>query len=327
MQRPAILLACLLPFAAMAEVPELRFPFPVAGVEALPPEHDSYALPVGPWTDGRLPVEMVEGMVDRRAWRLDASGASLLDVLAPLRAQLQAQGYRIATEVMTEPAMHVDPGDFRFLSARRGEEAVSLLVSRSGATAFVQVVTVGAQALPSPVVPPAAEADGVSRNPGNANTGDAGSAEAGSGVEIRDAAAAEEGARPPVPAVAPGDVVARLAAGFPVVLEGLEFASGSAELAGGEDAALASLAEWLRADPQRRVVLVGHTDISGELKPNIALSQKRAEAVRQELVARFGVAPGQVAAEGVGPLAPRDTNLTEEGRLRNRRVEAIPAPT
>lgn len=69
---------------------------------------------------------------------------------------------------------------------------------------------------------------------------------------------------------------------------------------------------------------VGDTDNSGGLEANIALSKKRAQAVpRQALLQAQGVQDAQVTSEGVGPLAPRATNLTEEGRRKNRRVEAV----
>jgi OOP family OmpA-OmpF porin len=53
----------------------------------------------------------------------------------------------------------------------------------------------------------------------------------------------------------------------------------------------------------------------------------RAESVRQALLAIQGVVPDQVRAEGIGPLAPRATNLTEEGRRQNRRVEVMVTST
>lgn len=353
MIRRARLLPCALLALAALGAPVLAFepalPFPVLEAAAEPAAFDSYALPTGPFAAGALPVQQVEGMVDRRAWRLEAPGASLLQVLAPLRDQLLAAGYtvlldcetracggfdfRFATEVMAEPAMHVDIGEFRFLSARRqdgrqdgrgdgrGDEAVSLIVSRSGAAAFVQMIHVGATALPPPAILPGA---------------------APSGAPPATESPAPQPAVTPVPPAGPalsgdvsgdlagdlsGDLAARLAAGFAVALDDLVFASGASELAGGDYASLAALAGWLAADPARRVVLVGHTDGSGGLGPNVALSRKRAEAVRQVLLARHGVDAAQISAEGAGPLAPRDTNLSEAGRLKNRRVEAVPAPT
>jgi outer membrane protein OmpA-like peptidoglycan-associated protein len=73
--------------------------------------------------------------------------------------------------------------------------------------------------------------------------------------------------------------------------------------------------------------LVGHTDASGSLAANIAVSERRAEAVAQVLIDRYGVDRDRVTAEGVGFLAPRATNQTEEGRQKNRRVEVVVTST
>jgi OOP family OmpA-OmpF porin len=111
-----------------------------------------------------------------------------------------------------------------------------------------------------------------------------------------------------------------------VVLEGLAFATGSAELAPGGDSILGALAAYLLANPTRRVALVGHTDAQGALEANIALSRRRAQAVTDRLTSAFGVPRTQVEAEGMGWLAPIATNLTPEGRVANRRVEAVVLP-
>jgi OOP family OmpA-OmpF porin len=70
-------------------------------------------------------------------------------------------------------------------------------------------------------------------------------------------------------------------------------------------------------------VLVGHTDATGGLEINISVSRRRAASVVERLVAAYNVPRAQIAAEGVGYLAPRATNLTDAGRTANRRVEAV----
>ena len=69
-----------------------------------------------------------------------------------------------------------------------------------------------------------------------------------------------------------------------------------------------------------QVRLAGHTDNVGSPESNKALSQARAESVRQQLIA-FGVAPDRIRAYGYGDTKPIATNDTEEGRALNRRVE------
>jgi OOP family OmpA-OmpF porin len=108
-----------------------------------------------------------------------------------------------------------------------------------------------------------------------------------------------------------------------VVLSGVEFASGAADVAQGGEAVLAELAAYLAAHPSRSIALVGHTDASGSLEANIALSRRRAEAVRARLIAEMGADGSRITALGAGFMAPRASNLTEEGRAANRRVEAV----
>jgi outer membrane protein OmpA-like peptidoglycan-associated protein len=57
------------------------------------------------------------------------------------------------------------------------------------------------------------------------------------------------------------------------------------------------------------------------------LSERRAEAAAQVLIDRYGVDRDRVTAKGVGFLAPRATNQTEEGRQKNRRVEVVVTST
>lgn len=75
------------------------------------------------------------------------------------------------------------------------------------------------------------------------------------------------------------------------------------------------------------MLIVGHTDVSGGLAANIILSRERARAVADRLITTYGVDPGRITAEGAGPLAPLTSNLTPEGREKNRRVEAVLAST
>nr|WP_246414687.1 OmpA family protein [Yoonia ponticola] len=107
------------------------------------------------------------------------------------------------------------------------------------------------------------------------------------------------------------------------VLDDLSFANGSADLADETYASLKTLAAYLQANPSLQIALVGHTDASGSLDGNIALSKRRARAVRQRLINRYDIPPSQLDAQGMGYLSPVGNNLTDAGRDANRRVEAI----
>ena len=111
------------------------------------------------------------------------------------------------------------------------------------------------------------------------------------------------------------------------VLGDLSFETGSAQLAQGDYASLRALAEYLATTPSRTVALVGHTDSSGGLEANIALSKRRAASVLERLVSVYGADRAQLEAEGMGYLAPLSSNLTEAGRTANRRVEVIVTST
>ncbi|MEL6767407.1 MAG: OmpA family protein [Pseudomonadota bacterium] len=104
---------------------------------------------------------------------------------------------------------------------------------------------------------------------------------------------------------------------------GLEFATDSADLLPASEPVLAEMAAFLKERAGTPMLLVGHTDNQGDLAYNMGLSGRRAEAVRQALVQRFGIDAGQLETHGVGFLAPVAPNESEDGRARNRRVELV----
>lgn len=82
-------------------------------------------------------------------------------------------------------------------------------------------------------------------------------------------------------------------------------------------------ARWLAADPTRRLVVEGHADERGGAEYNLALGQRRAEAVRQ-MLELLGVTAAQAEAVSFGDTRPVDRSRTEEAFARNRRVEFRP---
>ena len=84
---------------------------------------------------------------------------------------------------------------------------------------------------------------------------------------------------------------------------------------------LDSVANFLKTYPNNKVVARGHTDSTGKQAANQALSEKRAQKVREYLVAYQNISPNRITAEGVGPAQPAATNASEAGRALNRRVE------
>ncbi|PIL21864.1 hypothetical protein P775_02495 [Puniceibacterium antarcticum] len=295
------MLLCLITGPALAI--DLSLPLGARMVAETTTDAGSYRLPLGPWTAEGLPSLRIEGPITRQAWRVDGQGATTQQVMAGLRDQITEAGYKIAldcgaqgcgsfdfrfnTEVLPGPEMYVDLTDFRFLSARAPDgDAVSLLVSRSSAAGFIQIIRAGTAAAPLERAPTAL----------------------------------------PVPD-GPSDALSKqLESVGHVVLRDLQFSSGVSDLSDGDIASLDTLAAYLQAKPAARIIFVGHTDATGSLETNIALSRQRALAAVSYLRKRYDIAASRLSAEGVGYLSPISTNLTQEGRLENRRIEAVLLP-
>jgi outer membrane protein OmpA-like peptidoglycan-associated protein len=86
---------------------------------------------------------------------------------------------------------------------------------------------------------------------------------------------------------------------------------------------LAEMAKAMKAEPKMKVYIVGHSDNKGTLDYNLALSQRRAEAVVQALSGSYGIPAARMTAKGAGPLAPLASNKDELGQAKNRRVEMV----
>ena len=107
-----------------------------------------------------------------------------------------------------------------------------------------------------------------------------------------------------------------------VAIYGITFDTDSAVIKPDSNATLDEMAKLLKGSAGMSVFVVGHTDSTGSFDHNLELSRRRAAAVVKALAQR-GIGETRLAAHGVGPLAPVDTNRTDEGRGRNRRVEMV----
>ncbi|MBS1302117.1 OmpA family protein [Loktanella sp. SALINAS62] len=260
-----------------------------------------YLLPLGPWADGTLPTRAFEGASRTEVWSIDAPGIETLPILRSLREQLVNAGFsvvfecaaadcggfdfRFAIPVEPPPAMQVDLGAFRFLSAVKDDQAVAVLVSHTPQAGFVQITRI---------------ADGSDDLPDSA----------------ADAPTLRTTAQT-------GDLATALLETGRTVLDGVTFQTGAVALMPDAVPSLRALSNFLADHPELAVSIVGHTDSEGPLDGNIAISRSRAAAVMERLVADYGVPRSQLRAAGMGYLAPIASNLTDDGRAANRRVEAI----
>ncbi len=272
-------------------------------------ENAAFSLPVAPFSQGVVQTRELQGNVQNASFSFPIAGRTTADIMDDLRRQVLADGFaplldcfqarcggfdfRYLAELFAEPDMHVDLGDYRFLSAvkSRGTEPVEyvqLMVSRSPTNGYVQVTRIGEKHSGDLV------AATKSTEPGT-------NADAQTGQSLAEYL---------------------IAHGY-VVLEDLTFETGSSRLNATVFASLADLARFLAENPDISVALVGHSDAKGSLAPNLTLSRQRAQSVLRRLVDDHEIDPTRLEADGVGYLSPRASNLTEEGRSKNRRVEVV----
>jgi outer membrane protein OmpA-like peptidoglycan-associated protein len=101
------------------------------------------------------------------------------------------------------------------------------------------------------------------------------------------------------------------------------FAFNSAALDPASDRIIASVAAMLSRHPDWIVTVEGHTDSIGSARSNQLLSERRASAVRDRLLALRALPAERLRSAGYGASRPREPNATIEGRARNRRVELV----
>jgi OOP family OmpA-OmpF porin len=108
-----------------------------------------------------------------------------------------------------------------------------------------------------------------------------------------------------------------------MALYGIYFDSAKADIKPASKAQLDEMAKLMAAQKALKVYIVGHTDNQGAAEANLALSQKRADAIVAALVRDYKVDPKRMQARGAASFAPVASNASEAGRARNRRVELV----
>jgi outer membrane protein OmpA-like peptidoglycan-associated protein len=154
--------------------------------------------------------------------------------------------------------------------------------------------------------------EGTARANGNGSgAGAGGGAEAGTGRGV----GAGPGAMAGMPREATGTCR--------VVVPGVYFEFDSDELNPASAPWIGLVARLLERHPDWTVTIEGHTDSIGGARYNQGLSERRAAALRRELVARHAIAAARLGTRGFGASRPLEPNMTLEGRARNRRVELV----
>jgi len=108
-----------------------------------------------------------------------------------------------------------------------------------------------------------------------------------------------------------------------VALYGLYFDTDKDTMRADSAPTMEEIAKLMRANPQMKLRVVGHTDDQGATAYNLDLSKRRAASVAQQLVSRYGISASRLDSFGAGQYAPVASNQTEDGRAKNRRVELV----
>jgi outer membrane protein OmpA-like peptidoglycan-associated protein len=137
----------------------------------------------------------------------------------------------------------------------------------------------------------------------------------------KDACPNEKGKADPDPAKNGCPTSVRVTETEIIILQQVQFDTARATIKPVSNALLDEVAAVLKEHPEiLKLEVQGHTDNRGGVKYNEKLSQDRANAVMKAMVKR-GVEAERMTAKGYGPHQPADTNDTDEGRQKNRRVQ------
>lgn len=126
----------------------------------------------------------------------------------------------------------------------------------------------------------------------------------------------------PTPASTASGSLATLTGDQITISKTVEFAAGKATLSTSSYAVLDSVVAVMKANPTIKIEIGGHTDNQGDDAKNQTLSKDRADAVFEYLLSK-GVEARRMRTTGYGETQPIDTNMTETGRAKNRRIEFV----
>jgi OOP family OmpA-OmpF porin len=109
-------------------------------------------------------------------------------------------------------------------------------------------------------------------------------------------------------------------------LKAMRFPVGKSIIMPENYALLSKVQKAIRTFDEPRVIAEGHTDTTGSDEVNMLLSQQRAEAVREYMIANQTLTPDSISAVGYGSERPLASNATSAGRAINRRIDILIIP-
>ena len=108
-----------------------------------------------------------------------------------------------------------------------------------------------------------------------------------------------------------------------VRLHGLSFQSGQSVIQPEYFSLLTKVQNAIKIFPQKHILIEGHTDSRGNPQTNKRLSEDRAQAVREYLIANMGKDREEITSIGYGSAKPVASNETSDGRALNRRIDIV----
>ena len=102
----------------------------------------------------------------------------------------------------------------------------------------------------------------------------------------------------------------------------INFETGKADIKPGSQEIIDQIVQMLKDNPDLKISIEGHTDNVGTAQSNQTLSENRAKAVMDAVIAK-GIDKSRLSSKGWGQTKPIADNKTEEGRAKNRRVEIV----
>lgn len=272
-------------------------------------EFNEYELPLGQLVEGRFTEALkLEGEVTRLVYSVP-KGRSTLEIMRNYEMELKAKGYVVlqtlsGKDANRTPFAKTTDGTWRWdrvygvdgqyrlgvwkLSRKEGDAHVALFLSESWEGDSMMSVEKGGVLI---------YADVVVKKPMETNK--------------------------LVGLVGAQDMADQISASGRVSLYGLYFDTNKTELKSESEPTLGEMAKLLKAQPNLTLLVVGHTDNVGTYKENADLSQRRAQAVINALIAKHGIAKDRLTPVGDSFSAPVASNKTEDGRAKNRRVELV----
>ncbi|MDO4224135.1 MAG: OmpA family protein [Acinetobacter sp.] len=220
-------------------------------------------------------------------------------------------------------------------SAEGAESPVTYLIRNAEGNVWVNLLT-GAKGGAYVVAQQKADAAAAAPADAAANADAAKAAEQGATVPAADAAkdtakaaeqgtaadAAKAGAAAAAPAAVDSEALKQEIEKDGKIELNVRFVTGKADIDAASKPQVQEIAEFLKANADVKLEVNGHTDSSGNAAQNKALSEKRAKAVVDALVAA-GVPADRLVAQGFGDTQPIADNNTAEGKEKNRRVELV----